>query len=156
MPSGGAGRGQGRRPNVSPEDAALIREDCEQRARAEQTKQAHRILDRQLAKRGLVWEEDGEPNPIDLPDHYLRYRAIVSEYGSLNPEKKIPEDLPEEVKYAIDTMRANKKARGKRQFYSTPLPGLYRQRQAIIKAVAESWGVSPRAVRSIWEAEPNV
>ena len=106
-----------------------------------------------MAKRGWVWGEDGEPNPIELDDEFLDYRPTVSRLGSLEPEKKIPSNLPLEVRYAIETIRANKIARGKRDYYSVEkLPRLYGSRQKIINAVADAWGVSPRTVRRIWEA----
>lgn len=154
MPRGGRREGAGRKPDIPPELAKAIRDDCESHSEVQRQQQALALLDRQLRRRGIVWEEDSEPNPIyQVP---LKYRSIVSKYGSEQPDRKIPEDLPDQVVYAIDTMRANKKALGDRRFYSTPLPGLYGKRQAIIKAVAKTWGVSPRTVRTIWESVPDV
>src|SRR6476661_1129887 len=106
MSRGGARPGAGRKSHVPPEVAQAIREDCESRSNVQRQKQALALHSRQLAKRGVVWEEDGLPNPVhQVP---LKYRAIVSQYGSVEPQRKIPESLPEEVKYAIDTIRANK------------------------------------------------
>jgi hypothetical protein len=144
---GGKRENAGRKSRMPPPDVTkAIRDDCESRSNMKREKQAHARHSRQLAKRGVVWEEDGLPNPVlQVP---LKYRAIVSQYGSAQPKKKIPEDLPEKVKYAIDRVRTNKKAGGA---YSIKLPRLYRKRQAIIAAVARSWGVSQRTVRTIWE-----
>jgi hypothetical protein len=175
MPRGGRRLGAGRKPDIPPEDAKLIREDCEQRSRAQRRKQWEASIKRELVKRGgVIWEEGGKPNPADLREVFnrlrkrsgmppvttaevARYQSIVSEYGLQKPEKKIPESLPEKVKNAIDRVRENKKKKTRRHFSTQTLPGLYgRQRQKIIADVARSWGVTPRAVRSIWEAEPDV
>ena len=149
MTRGGKRDNAGRKSDIPPPDVVkAIRSDCESRALIERRKQAYARHKRQLEKRGVVWEEDGLPNPVQQVP--LKYRSVVSQYGVDQPKKKIPESLPEEIKYAIDTIRANKKAGG---LYSIPLPRLYRQRQAIIAAVAQSWGLSPRTVRTIWETD---
>jgi hypothetical protein len=145
---GGKRENAGRKTRLPPEVAQAIRNDCESRSNMQRQKQALARHSRQLAKRGVVWEEDGLPNPVQQVP--LKYRSIVSQYGSVHPQKKIPESLPEEIKYAISIVRTNRKASG---HYSIKLPRLYNQRQTIIAAVARSWGVSERTVRTIWEAD---
>ncbi|KRR20361.1 hypothetical protein [Bradyrhizobium retamae] len=166
MPRGGRRLGAGRKPDIPPEDAALIREDCEQRARAARRKQWEASVNRELERRGVDWGRDkaartptelGNPDwkPERLIEYRRKYNPIVSEYG-LNPEKSIPKNLPVRVEAAINAVRDNRKASG--ELYSTEtLPRLYgRQRQKIIADVARSWGMTPRAVRTIWEAKPSV
>lgn len=149
MPRGGAGRGQGRKYTVSPELEFLVREDFARLAWKQRLEQAGQIAARAA---GVVWEEDGEPNPVSQVP--LKERAIVAKYGSLEPEAKIPTGLSDEAWRAIDVMRANKKKlEGKPQLYTAPLPGLYRGRRAIIKEIARLRGISERTVRSILEAK---
>jgi hypothetical protein len=151
MPRGGAGKGQGRKSTVSPELEFLIREDFERLAWVQRLEQARQIANRAT---GMVWQEGDESDPLDVPK---RFRQDVSKYGSLEPEAKIPADLPLEVRYAIDVMRANKKKlQGKPLHYKGPLPGLYRGRQAIIKDIARLRGVSARTVRSILEGKSDL
>lgn len=155
MSRGGAGRGQGRRPNVtSPELEFLIREDFARLSWRKRLEQANKVASRAA---GVVWGEDGAPNPVEQVPQ--KYRYLVSKYGSLEPEAKIPNKLDiqdpsdeETVRWVIGVMRDNKKRmQGKRLHYEIPLPALYRGRQKIIKDIARSRGVPERTVRSIIE-----
>jgi hypothetical protein len=147
MPRGGKRDGAGRKYTVSPELEFLIREDFARLAWAQRLEQASQIANRAA---GVVWEEDRKPNPVSQVP--LKDRATVSKYGSLEPEAKLPDDLSDEAWHAIQVIRENKKKlQGKPLNYEVPLPGLYRGRQAIIKEIAVSRGVSVRTVRSILE-----
>ena len=154
MSRGGKRAGAGRKYTVSPELEFLIREDFARLAWVQRLEQAGKKVERAA---GVIWEEDGQPNPVSQVP--LRYRAIVSKFGSLDPEAKIPSDLKipdsldeERVRWAIGVMRANKKKlQGKPQHYQVALSGLYRGRHAIIKDIAQSRGVPERTVRSILE-----
>jgi hypothetical protein len=139
---------------VDQETAQWIWEDCDQRAELRRHGQAYRTLTRKIAERGVQWGEPGEPNPLhQVP---VQYRRQVVELGR-QYDRRIPENLPEIVVYAIETMRDNRKALKVRTGEpmglraSMPLPRLYGGRKEIIKAVAEAWGVTERTVRSIWE-----
>ncbi|UPK23870.1 hypothetical protein [Bradyrhizobium sp. 195] len=151
MSRGGKREGAGRPSTISPLLEFQILEDCRRLAWQKRLEQAG---ERANKAAGVSWQEEGEADPLDLPQ---RHRAIVSYYGSLHPDEKIPGDAPEEVRYAIEIIRDNKrKLEGKPRLYSMPLPGLYRAREAIIKQVAKDRGVSRRMVRSIWDAKPDV
>ncbi|MFK4382916.1 hypothetical protein [Bradyrhizobium sp. USDA 223] len=161
MSRGGKRAGAGRKPDLLPEDAKLIREDYEQRARKVRREQWQKGIERELKSK-----RDIEPNPGELkcpkswtPERVFEFRAkyhpIVLEYGL--SKKKIPEGLPINVEHAIMKMRHNKQKRIRKRHFSTQdLPRLYRGRQAVIQAVAHSWGISPRMVRTIIEANTDV
>ncbi|MBR1173681.1 hypothetical protein JQ617_06915 [Bradyrhizobium sp. KB893862 SZCCT0404] len=160
MSRGGKRDGAGRKPDLLPEDAKLIREDYEQRARQVRKVQWEKGLGRQLKKRDI------EPNPGELkcpkswtPERVFEFRAkynpIVSEYGL--SRRKVPEGLPMNVEHAIMKMRHNRQKGIRKRYFSTQdLPRLYRGRQAVIEAVAHSWGISSRMVRTIIEADTGV
>lgn len=149
MSRGGKRAGAGRKYILSPELEFLIREDFARFAWGQRLHQAAQVAERAA---GIVWEEDGLPNPVSQVP--LKERPAVSKYGSLEPDAKIPDDLSEEARYAIDAMRANKeKLEGKPRHYRGELPRLYRGRQAIINKIARLRGVSARTVRSILEGE---
>jgi len=151
MSRGGKREGAGRPSKITALLEFQILEDCRRLAWQKRLEQSRERASRAA---GVSWQEKGESDPLDLPQHQ---RATVSYYGSLHPEKKIPGDVPEEVRYAIEIIRDNKKKlEGKARHYRMPLPGLYGGREAIIKEVAKLRGVSPRAVRTIWEANPDV
>jgi hypothetical protein len=153
MQRGGRRDGAGRPPNVSQEDAEFIRRDYEQRARAAQREQWEATNMRKIAKReGVTW---GEPNPVELVPR--DDRKDVSDYGLKWPDKPIPEKFTDVVYSAIMLVRENKKKKTRRHQSTETLPKLAGgQRQKIIAAVAQAWGVPPRTVRTIIEAKPGV
>lgn len=151
MPRGGNRKGSGRPSLLSAEMAAHIRRDCEQRAEVLKREQAQKRLDRYLARKGLVRQEDGESDPIhQVP---LNERPLVLDYGIHNPGKSpLPGEISEEARYAIDFLRKHRELFGA---YSIPLPRLASGRQEIIAAVAQDWAVSERMVRTIWETKSD-
>jgi hypothetical protein len=153
MSRGGKREGAGRPSTITPMLEFQILEDCRRLAWQKRLEQAGKLAEKAA---GVSWQEDDEPNPVHLvPKHE---RRDVSHYGLKEPTAKIPDKLSEEAHSAIALIRKNKsKLEGKPQNYSFEyLPGLYRGREEIIRQVAKSRGVSRRAVRSIWEANPTV
>jgi hypothetical protein len=158
MSRGGKRDGAGRPSKLTPLLEFQILEDCRRLAWQKRLEQAGRIAEKAA---GVSWDMI---NPVHaVPKHE---RADVSHYGLKEPTAKIPERLSAEAWRAIDLIRENKrKLEGKPRRYSfATLPGLYGRssknklsaREAIIKQVAKDRGVSRRAVRSIWEANPTV
>lgn len=152
MSRGGKREGAGRPSKLTPLLEFQILEDCRRLAWQKRLEQARKLADKAA---GVSWQDEGEADPLDVPRDQ---RAAVSYYGSLHPDQKIPVNVSEEARYAIAIIRENKrKLEGKPRLYSfATLPGLYRGREAIIRQVAKSRGVSRRTVRTIWEANPTV
>lgn len=125
---------------------------------------------RQLLKQGVDWRNDKKKrsptelgNPDWPPEKISKYRKtfnqIVSEYG-LNPEKRIPEqvlflgklvDLPKRVEAAINAVRDNRKASGKRYIAPPPKKLSNGQRKKIIADLARTYEVTERRIRTILE-----
>lgn len=152
MGRGGKRAGAGRKPLLDAEVARCIRRDCEQRANEFRREQAYRRHERRMEKRGVIRSEDGEPDPVHMV--LKEDRPQVVKFGVEDPDNThLPEALSAEARSAIDFMRRNRKWFGA---YSEPLPRLANGRQQIICAVASDWGLSPRMVREIWEADEPV
>lgn len=152
MARGGKREGAGRKPQLETDVIDAIRRDCEQRANVLKHEQALRRHERKLAKRGLVRNEDGEKDIVDLVP--LSERRTVIRFGIREPENMhFPEALSAEARAAIDFIRSNRKFFGA---YSEPLPRLAHGRQAILESVARDWDISVRMVREIWETSPAV
>lgn len=170
---GGKREGAGRLPDVSAEYAAFIRKDCEQRANEQLRTQAEKRIKRQLESRGVLLKDEEGPKDNkgeyrDLcalgrddweDDRLAKYRKEnnpkVWEYG-FNPEKRIPDDIPEDVEIAINAVRNNRKLGVTGKSYSAPFPQQLSngQRKKIMQDVARDHGVSERTVRTIWERKP--